>query len=198
MSFGLFKFFRGSTIIDGDKFLSSYQDIEEDMEIIGAAGFSKPYKFMRFKSTYEWPHWGYNRSTVDAACWIPNKNVILYGFSVYAACEPQFNLSFKVYINDTVVEEGEMTCSDYEDKYFCRIILKKFHSIKANSKLEITAQLTRVGSSDSYLDFYYGEQGSMWREVENDHMDLWTVESSSKSGSSSISYGNFPEIMYYV
>mmetsp|Transcript_1268 Transcript_1268/g.1219 ORF Transcript_1268/g.1219 Transcript_1268/m.1219 type:complete len:92 (+) Transcript_1268:24-299(+) len=91
-----------------------------------------------------------------------------------------------------------MTLTDYEDKYFCRIKLKKFHLVKGGSKLEIMATFARSSGSDSYLEFYYGEYGTDYREVENEHMNLWTVETSSKGSSSRIDAGNFPEILYYV
>lgn len=118
LTFGLFKFFFNKDTISGDKYLSDYEGIHEDMEIIGAAGFSKPYTFKRFPKTYEWPHWGYNRNTVDAACFIPNKQVILYGITVYSAQEPDFKMNYKIYIDDNMVEENDLTISEYQDKYF--------------------------------------------------------------------------------
>ncbi len=120
MTFSLFKFFFGSTILEGDKYLSSYEGIQEDMEILGAAGFSKPYKFMRFKKTYEWAHWGYNNTTLDAAAWVPNKPVILFGFTLYAANIPEFQAEYKIYIDDKVVEEETIVLNEYIDKYYCR------------------------------------------------------------------------------
>ena len=75
---------------------------------------------------------------------------------------------------------------------------KKLHEIKAGSKLEITLQIAKTFTTNEYVSCYYGEKGDDWAQVENEHMGLWTVKYSDKSGSSSVGYGNVPEIMYYV
>jgi len=124
--------------VDGEKYLSSYEDINEGMTLIAAAGFSKPYKFKRFKKDYEYPYWGYSMGTTDAMSFVPNKAVILYGFTVYASDQLQFEIKYKLYVDDKVVEENEMTLSDWEDKFYKRIYLQSFHMIPAGANLEIT------------------------------------------------------------
>ena len=117
-TFALFKFFHKSHILNGDKFLNSYPDVKEGMTIIGAAGFSKPYCFKRFKKPYEYPYWGYYGNTIDAIAFVPNKPVIFYGFVLYATDQPQFQVKYKIYVNDSEVEAEELTLSGWEDKYY--------------------------------------------------------------------------------
>ncbi len=118
MTFGLFKFFCRSVVVNGDKFITSYPDIQDEMTLLAAAGFSKPFVFKRFKKPYEWPYWGYSLGTTDAMQFCPNKPVILYGFTLYATDQPQFEVKYKIYVDDQVKEEHEMTLSDWEDKYY--------------------------------------------------------------------------------
>ena len=80
-----------------------------------------------------------------------------------------------------------------------RIIWKGLHVIPASAKLEVTWEFSKdFSGSDHYISCYYGQDGDSWKEVENDHMGLWTVKESLKSGSSNVSSGNFPEILYYI
>lgn len=195
----MFKFFKDSDVVDKDISLSNLSDVKDEMNIIAAAGFSKPYTFKRFRKPYEWPYWGYYGTTIDAVAFVPNQNVIFAGFTLYSTDQPSFECKYKIYVDDNVVEEDDnVKCSDWEDKFYFRIKLKGLYEVKAGSKLEITCQIAKSFSDNSYISCYYGEGGDNWKDVENEHMGLWTVEYSSKSGSSSVGYGNFPEIMYYV
>lgn len=195
----MFKLFKDCKMIDKDMFISNYDSAQDDITILAATGFSDPHTFKRFKKPYEYAYWGYYGSTTDAIGFIPTQNVILCGFTLYSTDQPQFQIKYKIYVDDNVVEEDEMTLSEYEDKYYKRLRLKGFHEIKAGSLLEITCQIAKdFSGSDQYVSCFYGEGGSEWETVENEHMGLWKVEASSKSGSSSVGYGNFPELMYFV
>lgn len=195
----MFKFFQDSNLVDKEMTLSNLRDVKDEMIIIAAAGFSKPYIFKRFKKPYEWPYWGYYGTTIDAVAFVPNQNVIFAGFTLYSTDQPSFECKYKIYVDDNVVEEDDtLKCSDWEDKFYYRIKLKGLHEVKAGSKLEIACQIAKSFADNGYISCYYGDGGDSWKEVENEHMGLWAVEYSSKSGSSSVGYGNFPEIMYYV
>lgn len=195
----MFKLFMGSKLVDKESFLSSHDDVKDDLSILATTGFSKPRVFKRFRKPYEWPYWGYYGTTTDAIAFVPNQNCIIAGFTLYATDKPSFECKYKIYVDDNIVEEEDaFTCSEFEDKFYFRIKLKGFHEVKAGSKLEITVQIAQKFANNEYVSCYYGEGGDYWREVENEDMGLWEVVYSSKSGSSSIGYGNFPEIMYYV
>ena len=158
-----------------------------------------PKVFKRFRKPYEYPYWGYSGSTVDAIGYKPSQNAIICGFSIYSTDQPSFECKYKIYIDDTLVEEEDaFTCSEYEDKYYVRIKLKGLYEVRAGSLLEVTCSIAKTLTTNEYISCYYGEGGDSWKEVENEDMGLWEVVYSPKSGSSSIGYGNFPEIMYYV
>ena len=196
----MFKFFFNSKLIDKESMISKLDNVTDDMYLYACVGYSKAYTFKRFHKPYEWPYWGYYGTTIDAIAFVPSQNVVLCGWAIYATDRDSFELKYKIYVDDTVVEDEDtpVVWSEFEDKFYFRMKTKKLHEIKAGSKLELTLQIAKTFSTNEYVSWYYGERGDDWATVENEHMGLWTVEYSSKSGSSSVGYGNFPEIMYYV
>lgn len=199
MNVGMFKFFKNGNAFDKEKFLSNENDTKDGVSILATASFGKPCVFKRFKSIYQWPYWGYYGGTTDAIAFVPSQNVIICGFTIFGNDQPSFECKYKIYVDDVVVEEKDkFTVQDFEDKYYYRIKLDGFYEVKAGSKLEITASFSKNFDSNEYVSTYYGDTGDQWKDVENEHMGLWAVEYSNKSGSTSVGYGNFPEIMYYV
>lgn len=194
------KLFHNSKAIDKESTLASECDnIEDNMILFATSGFSKSYKFKRFPKPYPYPYWGYYGTSWDGIAFIPNQNVILNGFTVYSTESNSFQLRYKIYVDDVMVEEEEcLTLSDWEEKYYKRISLKGLHEVKAGAKLEISVQIAENFQSNGYVSCFYGDCGDQFKDVENDHMGLWTVDASSKSCSSGVYSGNIPEIMYYL
>ena len=173
----MFKFFKDSKLIDKEAFISSFDDVEEDMFLLATTGFSKASMFKRFHKPYEWPYWGYYGTNVDAWCFVPNQTVIFCGFTLYSTDQPSFEVKYKIYVDDKVVEEEDkMLWSEWEEKYYFRIKTKNLIEVKNGSKLEITAQIAKSFSDNSYISWYYGQEGDKFAEVDNEHMGLWTVE----------------------
>jgi len=193
------KLFYGSNLVDKEALLSSLKDIKDEIYLFATTGYSKSYTFKRFIKPYEWPYWGYYGTTIDAIAFVPNQSVVLCGFALYSTDKDSFEVKYKIYVDDVIMEEEDnLKCYEWEDKFYCRLKTKNLIEIKAGSKLEITTQIAKQFSNNEYVSCYYGDGGDRWATVENEHMGLWTVEASSKSGSSSVGYGNFPEIMYYI
>ena len=101
------KIFYNSKVVEKDSFISSLEDIKDDMTLLSTSGFSQQYKFKRFFKNYEWPYWGYYGTTVDAVCFVPNQTVILCGFTTYATDGPHYEVKYKIYVDDTIVEEED-------------------------------------------------------------------------------------------
>ena len=101
----MFKFFKDSHIIDKESFISSLDNVEEDMFILATTGFSKPSVFKRFEKPYEWPYWGYYGTTIDGVCFVPNQTVIFWGFTLYSTDQPKFEAKYKIYVDDTVMRK---------------------------------------------------------------------------------------------
>ena len=80
-----FKFFKDSKFVNKESFISSLDNIKDGMEFVAMAGLSKPSIFRRFGMPSEYKSWGHNGRYLDAITFIPNQNVIVSGFSLYAA-----------------------------------------------------------------------------------------------------------------
>lgn len=101
----MFRFFHNSEIIDKEDMLSKLKDVKDNMYLFATTGYSKAYKFKRFAKPYEWPYWGYYSTTIDAIAFTPNQNVVLCGFTLYGTDRDSFELKYKLYVDNNVVEE---------------------------------------------------------------------------------------------
>lgn len=107
--------------------------------MFATTGYSKPFVFKRFKNPYNYAYWGYYGNSWDAIAFIPNQNVVLCGFTLYGTDRDSYEMRYKIYVDDQVVEEEDLIeCSDWEEKYYKRIYLKGLYEIKAGSKLEVS------------------------------------------------------------
>lgn len=78
-------------------------------------------------------------------------------------------------------------------------MFKNTYDVNANSKITITTWISRNFSSSTNVNTYYGTDGYNFATVENEHMGLFTVESSGDSGNgTSVSSGQIPAILYYL
>ena len=101
-----FKFFKDSKFVNKDAIISSLDNVKDEMELVAMVGLSKPSIFRRFGNPSESRGWGHHGRYVDAIIFIPNQNVIVSGFSLYAALDyPSFEWTYKIYINDNLVQE---------------------------------------------------------------------------------------------
>jgi hypothetical protein len=103
----MFKFFHDSKVVDKEDMLSKLTDIKDGMYLFATTGYSKAYQFKRFAKPYEYPYWGYYGTTIDAIGFSPNKNVVLCGFTIYGTDRDSFELKYKIYVDDAVVEEED-------------------------------------------------------------------------------------------
>lgn len=103
----MFKFFFNSKLLDKEDMISKYDGIKDEICLYACTGYSKAYTFKRFHKPYEWPYWGYYGTTVDAIAFIPNQNVVLCGWSIYGTDRDSFELKYKIYVDDNIVEEED-------------------------------------------------------------------------------------------
>lgn len=103
----MFKFFHDANLVEKDNTLSKLSNIKDNMFLLGTTGFSKMYTFKRFPKTYEWSYWGYYGTTIDAIAFTPNQNIVLCGFTIYATDREYFELKYKIYVDDNVMEEED-------------------------------------------------------------------------------------------
>jgi hypothetical protein len=134
----MFKIFKDSKLVDKDMYISNYDNVQDDVTLLAASGFGTSHTFKRFKSFCEYAYWGYSPGSPDAICFTPNQNVILCGFTIYTSDQLQFEIKYKIYVDGDMVEEDELTVTDYDDKYYKRLRLKGYYEVKAGSLLEIT------------------------------------------------------------
>ena len=98
-------------VIDGDTLLA----IE---------GLGKPYKFLRFKCDDSLSKWWSNCGRYpDALKWVPNKNIKVSGFSVFAASETTntcYDMQYEVRVNDQIIIQKTPVFKSppFEDTYF--------------------------------------------------------------------------------
>lgn len=199
-SISMFKLVHNGVIFDKSKYISSLEDVQDGIYFYAIVGFSTMHKFIRFRTDYYSPYWYSNATTPCALMYIPNDTVFICGFSVFAHRDGRpFELQYKIYVDDKVVEESDtQTITEYEDKYYYRVWLNDVHEVKPGGQLELYIVCAESISGNRSASTYYGYCGDSYKDLENEHKDLWTIKDSPKSRDTSLYNGQFPEIMYYM
>jgi len=153
-SIGMFKFFKDGKVIDKEKLISNLSGVKDNMSIMATVSFGKPSVFKRFEKPYEWPYWGYYGGNTDAISFVPRQNVLVCGFAIYVTDKPKFEVKYKIYIDDAVVEDQDkfvVSQDMYEDKFYYRIKLNGIHEVKAGSTLELACNFSENFDNGDYI-----------------------------------------------
>ena len=122
------------------------------------------------------------------------------GFVSYAAKDdPDYELKYKLEIDGATVEEcPPKKYSNWEETFFKTVMFENTYDVNANSRITITIWIARSFSSSQGVNTYYGTDGYNFTTVENEHMGLFTIESSGNSSNgTSVSSGQIPAILYF-
>ncbi|CAI2366575.1 unnamed protein product [Moneuplotes crassus] len=193
-------FFKGKEV-PKDDCIAKIDGIYDGSTILASEGVGKSHKFSRFPPINEMrSNWSNSGRSCDAVIFVPNQNIRVCGFSTYAATtDSQYEMKYSVTIDGTIVEEGQVTASGWEDKYFYRFKLEGVYPVKAGQKIDIGVWIAKNISSSEYVSTYAGGQGMDYEKVENEHMGLFKIEPSTQSRNGTSVYGgHLPEIFYYL
>lgn len=196
-----FKILNGDKFLDRNKEIDSYFDDTNGIYWYAFESLGAPKKWKRFKSHYEYSTWSNSGNNPDGIIYIATKSLTIAGFVSYAAKDdPDYELKYRLQIDGSTVEEWPpKKYSNWEDTFFKTILFNNTHDVNENSKIWITIWISRNFSSSTNVNTYYGSDGYNFATVENEHMGLFTVDSSGESSNgTSVSSGQIPAILYYL
>jgi hypothetical protein len=200
LSAGNFKVFHNDKLLEKNTDIDKIYEHGKDITLMAFESLGKPKRWMRFPKVYEYGTWSNSGSCTDGIIYIPNKAIQVSGFVAYAAKDdPDFELKYKLSINDVVKEEGAPVKYDnWEDTHFKTINFNDVYDVPASARVQIVVWVARNISSQTSVYTYYGTDGYSFAEVVNEQMGLFTVESANESSNgTSVSSGNIPGILYY-
>lgn len=173
----------------------------KDTYLYAFESMGTPKKWKRFRTHYEYSTWSNSGNSSDGIVFIPTKALTIAGLVTYAAKDdPDYEVKYKVEIDGNTVEEGApKKYSNWEETYFKTIMFENTYEVNANARVTLTVWISRSFSSSQNVNTYYGTDGYNFSTVENEHMGLFTIESSGNSSNgTSVSSGQIPAILYYM
>ena len=147
----IYIFFKGICL---DKSLIPIQTqiLNDEDYILAIQSFVKPSVFKRFRSIETSQDWYSNGNYSDEIIFIPNKNIIICGFSWYAAkYTDKYEMRYIIKIDDTIVEKETIVATGWEDKYYFRRELNGKYDASSGSKIHITCWISENLQSDSNI-----------------------------------------------
>lgn len=196
-----FKYFYGGKELNKDlSILQVEGSISDGMTIIAVEGIGKPSVFRRIDKPHDSWSWYNSGSSADGLTFIPNQNIKVAGFSTWASKDStSYDIKYKVCVGDQIVEEHQYNASEWEDEYYNRVWLHDLHDVSSGEKLEITVWIAQDLSSHSNVQTYYGYGCENYKEMDNEHKGLFTIEAARDSGNGTSMYsGHFPELFYHL
>ncbi|CAI2372796.1 unnamed protein product [Moneuplotes crassus] len=200
-SISFYKLFFDGKEIDMKACIASIEGIHRGDTLLASEGLGKPCKFSRFSEEFYKSEWDMNLNYHDAIIFIPQKDIKFCGFTSFAASDTtEYPFRYQINIDGVIVEKEEKIATDFEDKYYCRHRLNSLYPVKAGQKIEIIGWTAKDFSNLSdYIYIYFGSQGEKYKEIQNEHMGLFVIETKDERGNwTNVSEGNFPEILYYL
>jgi len=180
--------------------LSSIDDIKDGDYFLASEGFGKPFKFNRFPDVNNSWGWSNSGNSPDGIMFKPTQSIKVCGFSTFAArTKDSYELKYRVRIDGVDVEEETVIASGWEDEHYYRHKLKGIYNAPAGSKIEFTCWIAESLSSHSYVETFSGQNGQNYKDIQNEHMGLFEIDSGGDSSNgTSVWSGHFPEIFYYL
>jgi hypothetical protein len=99
-----FKLFHGKEILGKDETIENIQSSEIGLNFFACESLGKPSKWRRFEDKYGDNTWSNAGRSHDRLTFIPTKDILFAGFSVWAAKdEPKFFLKYKIVLDGKTV-----------------------------------------------------------------------------------------------
>lgn len=199
-TFMSYKLFFNSKMVEKDQCLATIDGIKDGDIIYASEGLGKPFKFNRFMEVNTSWGWSNSGGSPDGIMFKPTKNIKVCGFSTFAARDKDsYEIRYRVRIDGVDVEDETIVGTNWEDKYYFRHTLNGVYNASAGSKIEFTCWIAENLADRRYVETFSGQRGDDYKEVENEHMGLFEIESGGDSCNGTGVYsGHFPEIFYYL
>lgn len=193
---------QGKEKVNKDTKVEDLYKTDAGLNFFAVEGFGTPFKWKRFEGPNGDNTWHNSGSSYDRIAFVPQKDIAFAGFSTFAAkTDSKYFIKYKIDIDGVVIidQNQPVECSNFQDKYYNRIIFETPYDVKALSKIHIMCWISGNFSNSSNVLTYYGSNGGSYDSIKNEHMGLFKLEEpGSSSNGTSISYGHYPEIFYYL
>ena len=106
------------------------------------------------------------------------------GFAAFASQSGElYEIKWEIKVNESVITSGHQKNAEITDKHFVKIMLDDLVDVPANAPLDITVWIAKDLQNRSYVDTYYGSDGSGQdhKNLENEHKGLFEIENNPQS-----------------
>ena len=199
---GLKFFAKGKEISKGQS-LQPGMMIEGD-HVIGVQGLGKPKTWKRYEKPYEHSGWSNNGRYADALKFTPTKNILFAGFASWASKEePSYDHKYQIEINDNEVLKTEWANRSgwvgEKGNEILQVFFEEPIEISSGTSFVIRAWIKKTGTEDGYTNTYYGDQGDNYKDIPNEDMGLFELDSAQGSDNGTSVYsGHFPQVFYHL
>ena len=133
---------------------------------------------------------------------VPQKDILFAGFSTYApTVESKYFLKYKVEVDGEVKvdQSTPIQCTKFEETYYNRVHLATPFRVAKSSKIQIFCWISKDFASNSNVYTYYGNEGNDYASVENEHMELFEIQTpGDNANGTSLNNGQLPEVFYHL